>query len=89
MSMAAMARDMRNRFLVAALFAVPIALWSPLGDTVFDSTPPTPFGMRDDLWLFFLSLPVIFYSSWVRLARVHRGGGPCMALHDQQMFTAT
>jgi Cu2+-exporting ATPase len=29
MSMAAMVRDMRNRFLVAALFAIPIALWSP------------------------------------------------------------
>ncbi|MGH3031186.1 MAG: heavy metal translocating P-type ATPase [Gaiellaceae bacterium] len=65
MSMAAMVRDMRNRFLVAALFAVPIALWSPLGDSLFGSTPPTPFGIGDDLWQFFLSLPVIFYSSWI------------------------
>src|SRR6266542_3689103 len=32
MSMAAMVRDMRNRFLVAALFAIPIALWSPVGE---------------------------------------------------------
>jgi Cu2+-exporting ATPase len=65
MSMAAMVRDMRNRFLVAALFAIPIALWSPVGDFLFGSTPPTPFGIGDDLWQFFLSLPVIFYSSWV------------------------
>jgi Cu2+-exporting ATPase len=65
MSMAAMVRDMRNRFLVAALFAIPIALWSPVGDFLFGSTPPTPFGMGDDLWQFFLSLPVVFYSSWV------------------------
>jgi Cu2+-exporting ATPase len=65
MSMAAMVRDMRNRFLVALAFAIPIALWSPLGDSVFGSTPPTPFGMSDDLWQFFLSLPVIFYSSWI------------------------
>ena len=65
MSMAAMVRDMRNRFLVAALFAIPIALWSPLGDSLFGSTPPTPFGIGDDLWQFFLSLPVIFYSSWI------------------------
>ena len=50
MSMAAMVRDMRNRFLVAALFAVPIALWSPLGEFLFGSTPPTPFGIGDDLW---------------------------------------
>jgi Cu2+-exporting ATPase len=65
MSMAAMVRDMRNRFLVAALFAIPIALWSPLGEFLFGSTPPTPFGIGDDLWQFFLSLPVIFYSSWI------------------------
>ncbi len=65
MSMAEMVRDMRNRFLVAALFAAPIALWSPLGDSLFGSTPPTPFGIGDDLWQFFLSLPVVFYSSAV------------------------
>ena len=63
MSMAAMVRDMRNRFLVAALFAIPIAFWSPLGESFFGSTPPTPFGIDDDLWQFFLILPVIFYSS--------------------------
>ncbi len=65
MSMAAMVRDMRNRFVVAVLFAILIALWSPLGDSLFGSTPPTPFGMGDDLWQFFLSLPVVFYSSWI------------------------
>jgi Cu2+-exporting ATPase len=65
MSMAEMVRDMRNRFLVAALFAIPIALWSPVGEFLFGSTPPTPFGIGDDLWQFFLSLPVIFYSSWI------------------------
>jgi len=65
MSMAEMARDLQNRFLVAAVFAVPIALWSPVGEFLFGSTPPTPFGIADDLWQFFLSLPVIFYSSWI------------------------
>ena len=30
MSMDAMVRDMRNRFLVAVVFAIPIALWSPM-----------------------------------------------------------
>jgi P-type Cu2+ transporter len=64
-SMAEMVRDMRDRFLVALVFAIPIALWSPLGDSIFGSTPPTPFGMRDSLWQFFLSLPVVFYSSQV------------------------
>jgi Cu2+-exporting ATPase len=61
MSMASMVREMRNRFLVALAFTIPIALWSPLGKSIFGSTPPTP-GIRVDLWQFFLSLPVIFYS---------------------------
>ena len=63
MSMAAMVRDMRNRFLVAAVFAIPIALWSPLGESLFGDVPPTPFGIGADVWQFLLSLPVVFYSS--------------------------
>ncbi len=31
MSMATMVADMRNRFLVAVLFSVPIVVWSPIG----------------------------------------------------------
>ena len=65
MSMEAMVRDMRNRFLVAVAFAVPIAIWSELGDRIFGGTPPTPFGIGNDVWEFLLSLPVIFYSSWI------------------------
>ncbi len=64
MSMAAMVADMRNRFLVAVVFAIPIALWSPLGKSIFGSNPPTP-GMRADIWMLILSLPVVFYSSWI------------------------
>ena len=63
MSMDEMVRDMRNRFLVAVAFAIPIAIWSELGERIFGGVPPTPFGMRDDVWEFLLSLPVIFYSS--------------------------
>ena len=33
MSMDSMVADMRNRFLVAAIFSVPILLWSPIGRT--------------------------------------------------------
>jgi Cu2+-exporting ATPase len=65
MSMDEMVRDMRNRFLVAVVFAIPIAIWSELGDRIFGGTPPTPFDMRADVWEFLLSLPVIFYSSWI------------------------
>lgn len=65
MSMAEMTRDMRNRFLVALVLSVPITLWSPIGRTVIGFDVPTPFGLRDDVFSLLLSLPVIFYSSWI------------------------
>jgi Cu2+-exporting ATPase len=65
MSMAAMVADMRNRFLVAALFSIPILLWSPIGREVLGFEVATPFGLRDDVFQLLLSLPVIFYSGWI------------------------
>ncbi|WP_328404848.1 heavy metal translocating P-type ATPase [Nocardia sp. NBC_00403] len=62
MSMASMVADMRNRFLVAVLFSIPIVLWSPMGSQMFGRDLPVPFGMRQDIWALVLSLPVIFYS---------------------------
>ncbi|MEO7061035.1 MAG: heavy metal translocating P-type ATPase [Lapillicoccus sp.] len=62
MSMDGMVRDMRNRFLVAALFAVPVLLWSPIGRDVFGVDVPVPFGLRVDVWSLLLSLPVVFYA---------------------------
>lgn len=62
MSMAAMVADMRNRFLVAAIFSVPIVIWSPIGEEVFGLRAPVPFGLRQDVWALLLSLPVILYS---------------------------
>ena len=72
MSMAEMVRDMRDRFLVALVFAIPIAIWSPLGKSIFGSTPPTPFGMRTALWQLLLSLPVVFYSSQIFFVGAYR-----------------
>src|SRR6266498_467148 len=65
MSMAAMVADMRNRFLVAAVFSIPILLWSPIGRDVLGFTVAAPFGLRDDVWMLLLSLPVILYSCWI------------------------
>ena len=65
MSMDDMVRDMRNRFLVAVLLSVPILLWSPIGRDVLGFDAPPPFGLRDDVFSLILSLPVIFYSSWI------------------------
>ena len=65
MSMDAMIRDMRKRFLVAAILSVPILLWSPIGREVLKFSLYSPFGLRDDIWLLLLSLPVVFYSAWI------------------------
>jgi len=62
MSMDAMVADMRRRFLVAAIFSIPVLLWSPIGRDVFGFTASAPFGLRDDVWSLLLSLPVIFYA---------------------------
>ncbi|WP_314172140.1 heavy metal translocating P-type ATPase [Streptomyces winkii] len=62
MSMATMVADMRNRFLVAVLFSVPVLIWSPIGEAIFGLDAPVPFGLRKDEWALLLSLPVIFYS---------------------------
>jgi P-type Cu2+ transporter len=63
MSMAAMVRDMRNRFLVALVFTVPTVLWSMVGTELLGSEVPTPFGIDRDVWLLVLSLPIVFYAS--------------------------
>jgi len=65
MSMADMVRDMRNRFLVAVLLAVPVSLYSPMGRDMLGFDAAAPFGMRDDIFTLILSLPVIFYSAWI------------------------
>jgi Cu2+-exporting ATPase len=65
MSMEDMERDLRNRFLVAAVLSVPILLWSPIGRDVLSFNAAAPFGLRDDVWSLLLSLPVIFYSAWI------------------------
>ena len=63
MSMDAMERDMRNRFLVALVFTVPIVIWSPVGETLFGSMRAVPFGLDMEFWQFLLSLPVVLYAS--------------------------
>ncbi len=62
MDMAAMVRDMRNRFWIALAFTIPIFIYSPMGGMF---TPPSPpVGLDLDLWLFFLGSIAIIYPSW-------------------------
>ncbi len=46
MSMQDMARDMRNRFLVALVFAVPVFLYSPMGEMFGNLQPPFGLGSQ-------------------------------------------
>ncbi len=65
MSMDDMVADMRRRFIVAAVLSVPILLWSPIGRDVLNFDVAAPFGLRDDVFMLLLSLPVIFWSAWI------------------------
>ena len=62
MDMQAMARDMRNRFWVSLVFAVPIFLLAPMGMEFMRIEPP--FGIDLDLLLFFLASGAILYPGW-------------------------
>jgi Cu2+-exporting ATPase len=62
-SMAAMARALRDRFIVAAVLAVPIMLWSPMGTALLGRELTAPFGISSEVFQLLLSLPVVFYSS--------------------------
>ena len=70
MSMQDMARDMRNRFLVALLFAIPVFLYSPMGEMFGDF--PAPFGMDRKLFLFAAATGAIAYPGWPFLVAAWR-----------------
>ena len=62
MSMQDMVRDMRNRFFVALIFAIPVFLYSPMGKMFGDF--PTPFGMDRKIFLFVVGTAAIIYPAW-------------------------
>ncbi len=62
MDMAGMVRDMRNRFLVCLGFTIPLFLWVPMGLPI--KTPPPPFGLTLDQWLFLLATGAVVWPSW-------------------------
>jgi Cu2+-exporting ATPase len=62
MDMAGMVRDMRNRFFVCLAFSIPLFLWMPMGLPI--PTPPVPFGLRLDQWLFVLASGAVLWPSW-------------------------
>ena len=62
MDMAAMARDMRNRFIVSLVFTLPIFALAPMGLDRPLLAPPAFLGL--DLTLFLLACAAILYPVW-------------------------
>ena len=69
--LAAMVRDMRNRFWICLVFTVPIFIYAPMGGAF--SPPAPPFGLELNLWLFFLASAAILYPSWPFFVSAWRG----------------
>jgi Cu2+-exporting ATPase len=75
-SMDQMAREMRNRFVLALVFTLAVLAWSGAGKTLFGRELATPFGLDRNVWQLLLSLPVLyagrrFFTGAVRALR-HR-----------------
>ena len=62
MTMAQMAIDMRNRFILALALTIPIFLYSPLASEIFKLVLPVPFGLDVKIWSFLLTTPVVAYG---------------------------
>ena len=62
MDMAAMARDMRNRFWVALAFSLALLPYSPMGFEMKPLVPP--FGLGMNQWLFVLASGAVLWPSW-------------------------
>ncbi len=62
MTMDQMVRDMRKRFTVAFVLAIPIFLYSPLATEVFKIRLGTPFGVDANVLAFLLATPAVLWS---------------------------
>jgi Cu2+-exporting ATPase len=75
MDMAEMARDMRNRFIVALVFTLPIFALQPMGLSQPLISPPRVLGL--DVTLFILASGAVLYPGWpffVAAVRALRNG---------------
>jgi cation transport ATPase len=60
--MEAMVRDIRNRFLVSFILAIPIFLYSPLFTDYFKIRLPLPLGLSSQVLSFLLTTPAVLYG---------------------------
>jgi len=68
-----MVRDMRNRFLVSFILAIPVFLYSPLFTDYFGIQLPQPLGLSNEVLSFLLTTPAVLYGGWVFYVGAWRG----------------
>lgn len=73
MGMEGMVRDMRNRFLVTFILAIPVFLYSPLFTDTFGIQLPLPLGLSNEEVSFLLATPAVLYGGWVFYVGAWRG----------------
>jgi Cu2+-exporting ATPase len=66
----AMARDMRNRFLICLLFAIPIFAMAPMG--MGEPWMKPPFGLEKNIAMFIFTSAAILYPVWPFLVAAWR-----------------
>ena len=62
---AAMEADMRRRFFISLLLAIPVVLYSPMATNIVGLHLPTPFGVPHDWVMLLFSTPVALWTSSV------------------------
>lgn len=72
MSMEEMVRDMRNRFWVAFVLGILVALYSPLATDVFGIRVPLPFRIPADILMFVLATPAVFWGGQMFFVGAYR-----------------
>ncbi|TIP12257.1 cation-translocating P-type ATPase [Mesorhizobium sp.] len=70
MDMQGMVKDMRNRFLVSLVFTLPIFAMEPMG--LGEPWLRPPFGLSEDVAMFFLASAAILYPVWPFLVAAWR-----------------
>lgn len=81
MDMQGMVKDMRNRFFISLVFALPIFAMEPMG--LSEPWLRPPFGLSEDVAMFFLASAAILYPVWpflVAASRALRNGVLNMAV---------
>ncbi|MER9655273.1 heavy metal translocating P-type ATPase [Mesorhizobium sp. M0152] len=70
MDMQGMVKDMRNRFFISLVFALPIFAMEPMG--LGEPWLRPPFGLSEDVAMFFLASAAILYPVWPFLVAAWR-----------------